>query len=104
MDAAYRDDLVELYCGDCRPWLMEREPNSIHGVVPAPPYGMLEYSPKELAKLRAGRGGVWRIPPSIGGRKRAPLPRFTVLSQSELTYLFEFFHDWAELVLRVLTP
>lgn len=104
MDAAYCDDLVELYVGDCRPWLTEREPNSIHAVVTDPPYGMLEYSPKELAKLRSGRGGVWRIPPSIGGSKRAPLPRFTVLSESELTYLFEFFQQWGELVLRVLTP
>ena len=104
MDPAYRDDLVQLYQADCRAWLEKREPNSIHAVVTDPPYGMIEYSRKELAKLRAGRGGVWRIPPSIGGSKRAPLPRFTVLSESELTYLFEFFHNWGELLMRVLTP
>lgn len=104
MEAAYRDSLVELYHADCRAWLAEQEPNSIHAIVTDPPYGMLEYSPKEQAKLRAGRGGVWRIPPSIGGSKRAPLPRFTVLSESELTYLFEFFREWADLTIRVLTP
>lgn len=104
MDAAYRGDLVQLYQADCRLWLADREANSVHAVVTDPPYGMIEYSRKELAKLRAGRGGVWRIPPSIGGSKRAPLPRFTVLSESELTYLFEFFRDWADLIMRVLTP
>lgn len=103
MEPKYRDELVELYLSDCRLWLAEREPDSIHAVVTDPPYGMLEYSPKELAKLRAGRGGVWRIPPSIGGSTRAPLPRFTVLTESELTYLFEFFQQWAESVVRVLT-
>ncbi len=104
MEPAYQTDLIELYHMDCRSWLGERHDNSIHAVVTDPPYGMLEYSRKELTKLRAGRGGVWRIPPTIGGSKRAPLPRFTVLSESELTYLFEFFQEWAELVIRVLTP
>jgi site-specific DNA-methyltransferase (adenine-specific) len=104
MELVYRDSLVELYLGDCRPWLGDREDNSIHAVITDPPYGMLEYSPKEVAKLRAGRGGVWRIPPSIGGSKRAPLPRFTVSSESELTYLYQFFREWGELVLRVLAP
>ena len=104
MDPAYKTGLIELYHADCRSWLAERQENSIHAVATDPPYAMLEYPRKELAKLRAGRGGVWRIPPSIGGSKRAPLPRFTVLSESELTYLFEFFQEWAELVIRVLVP
>jgi site-specific DNA-methyltransferase (adenine-specific) len=104
MEAAYGSRRVELFEGDCRTWLAERQPDSVHAVVTDPPYGMLEYSEKEQTKLRAGRGGVWRIPPSIGGSKRAPLPRFTVLSESELTYLFEFFREWADQVIRVLTP
>jgi len=104
MDALYCENGVSLYQGDCRTWLGQRPPNSIHAVVTDPPYGMLEYSAKELAKLRAGRGGVWRIPPTIGGSKRAPLPRFTVLSDSELTSLFAFFRDWGELLLPALTP
>jgi site-specific DNA-methyltransferase (adenine-specific) len=65
---------------------------------------MLEYSRKELGKLRSGRGGVWRIPPSIGGSQRAPLPRFTVLSESEITFLFDFFQEWGEQIIRVLRP
>lgn len=104
MEAAFRFGSVELYRGDCRAWLAERQPNSIQAVVTDPPYSLVEYSGKEQAKLRAGRGGVWRIPPEIGGSKRAPLPRFTVLSESELTYLFDFFNDWAERLLPVLCP
>jgi site-specific DNA-methyltransferase (adenine-specific) len=104
MEPVYRSNLAQLYHADCRDWLADRKPNSIHAVVTDPPYGMLEYSAKELAKLRAGRGGVWRIPPAIGGSKRAPLPRFTVLSDSELADLFDFFYRWGELVARVLTP
>ncbi len=104
MEARYSDALVTLYHADCREWLAEQDQNSIHAIVTDPPYGMLEYSPKEQAKLRAGRGGVWRIPPSIGGSKRAPLPRFTVLSESDLTFLFEFFSEWGEQAIRVLTP
>ena len=104
MDAAFRHGSVTLYHADCRTWLAEQETNSIQAVVTDPPYGLVEYSRKEQAKLRAGRGGVWRIPPAIGGSKRAPLPRFTVLSDLELTYLFEFFSEWAELLIRVLCP
>src|SRR5271154_1012888 len=44
-------------------WLAELPPDSIHAIVTDPPYGMLEYEDKDHKKLRAGRGGVWRIPP-----------------------------------------
>ncbi len=104
MKASFSRGSIALYHADCRVWLAEQEPNSIQAVVTDPPYGLVEYSPKEQAKLRAGKGGVWRIPPAIGGSKRAPLPRFTVLSDSELTYLFEFFSEWANLLIRVLCP
>ena len=104
MQPLYASGLVKLFEADCRTWLQGREPNSIHAVVTDPPYGMVEYSRGQLAKLRSGRGGVWRIPPSMGGSQRAPLPRFTVLSESELTYLFEFFEEWTDLLIRVLTP
>ena len=59
---------------DCFDWMRAREPRSIHGLVTDPPYGLVEYSQIEQAKLRAGRGGVWRIPPSFDGRQRAPWP------------------------------
>ncbi len=53
-----------LLLGDCLTWLGERAERSIHAVVTDPPYGLLEYTAEQKAKLRAGRGGVWRIPPS----------------------------------------
>ncbi|MEO7986620.1 MAG: DNA methyltransferase [Gemmatimonadales bacterium] len=69
-----------------------------------PPYGLFEYSPEQQAKLRSGKGGVWRIPPAFDGAKRSPLPRFTVLTPSDLKALEEFFFRWARLLSRVLVP
>ena len=94
----------ELYLGDCRSWLKSREPNSVHAVVTDPPYGMLEYSESHLRKLRAGKGGVWRIPPSIGGSKRQPLPRFTVLTAKDTAALFKFFVQWGDQLMPALVP
>jgi DNA modification methylase len=94
----------EIFEADCFGWLHERSPNSIHAVVTDPPFGPLEYSEKELTKLRRGKGGVWRIPPGIGGCVRKPLPRFTVLSKQELSGLRRFFQQWGELLVKVLVP
>ena len=77
--------------GDTIKWLADLPANSIHAVVTDPPYGLLEYEEKDHKKLRSGRGGVWRIPPSFDGAKRQPVPRFTVLSDDELTQLHSFF-------------
>ncbi len=89
---------------DCLNWLRNREPSSIHAVVTDPPYGLFEYSDEQQEKLRNGKGGVWRIPPSFDGAKRSPLPRFTVLTASDLRRLEEFFVDWARLLVPVLVP
>ena len=89
---------------DCLEWLKQRERNSVHAVVTDPPYGLVEYSPKEQEKLRNGVGGVWRIPPSFDGAERSPLPRFTVLSPKDLRALGEFFSRWAKLLTPVLVP
>lgn len=89
---------------DCFDWLREREECSIHAIVTDPPYGLIEYSDSEQAKLRSGKGGVWRIPPAFDGTKRSPLPRFTVLTQRDMIALEAFFTQWARLALRVLTP
>ena len=89
---------------DCFAWLEEREPQSIEAVVTDPPYGLVEYSAPEQAKLRAGRGGVWRIPPKFDGHQRSPLPRFTVLTSADVSALEHFFHRWARAILRVLVP
>jgi site-specific DNA-methyltransferase (adenine-specific) len=89
---------------DCFEWLEQREPYSIHAVVTDPPYGLVEYTEKEQAKLRNGKGGVWRIPPSFDGHKRAPLPRFTVLQTKDHQELHRFFKRLAILLSRVVVP
>ena len=93
-----------LYEGDCREWLADAKEESVHGVVTDPPYGLVEYSRGEQAKLRSGKGGVWRLPPSFDGHRRSPLPRFTTLTDSDLERLEAFFEEWAERLLPVLVP
>jgi DNA modification methylase len=95
---------VKLFEADCLDWLAEQPANSIHGVITDPPYGLVEYSPREQRKLRARKGGVWRIPPSFDGHERSPLPRFTTLSNADLQQLQRFFTEWAELLRPVLVP
>lgn len=89
---------------DCIQWLGKRAPNSIHAVVTDPPYGLREYNEVEKTKLRRGRGGVWRIPPTFDGCKRMPVPRFTTLTKKEQLAMREFFAEWAVLLHRVLVP
>ena len=93
-----------LICVDCMQWLGRQAPNSIHAVVTDPPYGLLEYTPKEQAKLRQGKGGVWRLPPAFDGARRSPVPRFTVLTSANRTQIATFFREWATLLLPVLVP
>lgn len=93
-----------LYKGDCLQWLAQQKSSSLHAVLTDPPYGLVEYSKPEQRKLREGRGGVWRIPPSFDGHKRSPLPRFTVLDADDLSRLREFFGRWARVLLPVLVP
>jgi DNA modification methylase len=104
VDPAFELGQVRLFHADCLQWLRCQPERSIHGVVTDPPYGLVEYTAKEQAKLRAGRGGVWRIPPSFDGHRRSPLPRFTVLTQAELELLRAFFATWASALLPVLVP
>ena len=93
-----------LHFGDCFSWLERRNECSIHAIVTDPPYGLREYTPVEKEKLRNGHGGVWRIPPAFDGCKRRPLPRFTVLTESDHVRLRRFFADFARRALRVLVP
>ena len=85
-------------------WLDEIPKNLIHAVVTDPPYSLIEYDRKNHAKMRAGRGGVWRIPPSWDGARRRPLPRFTVLSKRETAKLYKFFSQLALAMARALVP
>ena len=93
-----------LYHGDSLSWLAIAPRNSIQAVVTDPPYGLVEYTSAEQQKLRAGKGGVWRLPPSFDGCKRSPLPRFTVLSESQREGLYSFFLEFANSLYPVLAP
>lgn len=94
----------QIKLGDAFEWMAKREPNSIHAIVTDPPYSVKEYSEVEKTKLRQGRGGVWRIPPSFDGCQRGPLPRFTVLDETDRAALRSFFAEFAKRAMHVLTP
>jgi site-specific DNA-methyltransferase (adenine-specific) len=100
----FRFGKATLVRDDCLSWFERQPANSLHAVVTDPPYGLIEYSDLEQEKLRSGRGGVWRIPPSFDGAKRAPLPRFTVLKPTDLDALEQFFTAWATRLLPILVP
>ena len=89
-----------LYLADCLEWMDVREENSVHAIVTDPPYGLKEYTALEKEKLRKGRGGVWRIPPSFDGCERGAVPRFTVLNEAERGALRDFFCAFARRALR----
>lgn len=95
---------VELVLADAMQWMAERDDNSLHAIVTDPPYGLIEFDDGEHEKLRKGRGGVWRIPPSFDGSKRSPLPRFTVLTPRDRERLTTFFAAFAYQAQRILVP
>lgn len=100
----FRFGRCHLHHADCFDWLERCADCSVHAVVTDPPYGLHEYTAGQQAKLRSGRGGVWRIPPSFDGHLRSPLPRFTVLTADQLDDLRVFFHRWARTLLPKLVP
>lgn len=95
---------AKLFHGDCFEWLSAQPDASIHACVTDPPYGVSEYTTKEQLKLRAGKGGIWRIPPSFDGHKRSPLPRFTVMDDADRRQLHSFFKRLSTHLARVLVP
>jgi site-specific DNA-methyltransferase (adenine-specific) len=96
--------MYRIHHADCFDWLRDCKPHSLHAVCTDPPYGILEFTGKEIAKLRAGRGGVWRLPPTIGGSRRDPLPRFTVLTDAQKLELRRFFLEWGKALWPALVP
>ena len=96
--------LYKIFHADAFEWLASAPARSIHAVVTDPPYGLVEYSPKELEKLRNGSGGVWRIPPAFDGCRRRPLPRFTVLRGRDKEALRAFFARLAGGLMPALVP
>ena len=93
-----------LHLGDGIEWMNRQRPRSIHAIVTDPPYALVEYSDKEQRKLRAGRGGVWRIPPALDGVTRSPVPRFTVLTDQDRAQLEAMFSAFAGAAMRILVP
>jgi DNA modification methylase len=96
--------LFQIHHVDAFEWLAAAPMNSIEAVVTDPPYGLVEYSDKELTKLKNGKGGIWRLPPSFDGSKRMPLPRFTVLTETDQKSLRDFSFRLASLLKCVLVP
>lgn len=94
----------EIFHIDAFEWLKTAPMDSIEAVVTDPPYGLVEYSDKELTKLKNGKGGIWRLPPSFDGSKRMPLPRFTVLTEGDQKSLRDFSFRLASLLKCVLVP
>lgn len=95
---------IQLILADALQWMAERDENSVHAIVTDPPYGLREYADEDHAKLRKGRGGVWRLPPAFDGAQRSPLPRFTVLTAKDREQLTTFFTAFAYQAQRVLVP
>ena len=93
-----------VYQANCFEWLRDQPRESVHAVCTDPPYGIVEFLPHEIDKLRARKGGVWRIPPRIGGSLRAPLPRFTTLTQDDREHVEKYFKEFADLLYPVLVP
>lgn len=100
----FRFGKAVLHHDDCLSWLDAQPQCSVHAVVTDPPYGLHEYTDEQQKKLREGKGGVWRIPPSFDGHKRSPLPRFTTLDREQLDEIGEFFLAWAKTLFPVLVP
>jgi site-specific DNA-methyltransferase (adenine-specific) len=95
---------LEIVNADCFDWASQRKSNTIHAICTDPPYGLIEFSKNQIEKMRSGNGGVWRLPPVMNGCKRAPLPRFTILSNAERTAIQHYFENWGKLVYSILVP
>lgn len=95
---------IRLVFGDCLKEIANLPDHSIHGVCTDPPYGLVEFSSEEVAKLRTGRGGVWRLPPKWDGCERRPLPRFSVLTPEQKEAIEVFFRQWAGVLLPKVRP
>ena len=98
------DSKITLFQEDSFLKIRDLQDNSIHAVVTDPPYGAVEFTPKELDKLRNGVGGIWRLPPKIGNSKRSPLPRFSDLTQKEKHGIQEYFSVLGNVLFPKLVP
>src|SRR6185312_6588558 len=104
MKKGYTTRLYSIYRADSFEWLRSQRANSFHAVVTDPPFGVIEYSAKELKKQRNGRGGIWRLPNSFDGAPRQPMPRFTVLNGHDRMGVLAFHLRLAPELFRTLVP
>lgn len=88
----------------CLHWMAQAPAASIHAIVTDPPYGVKEYHPVQLAKKEAGKGGLWRIPPSFDGHTRSPVPRFTALNAADRQAIVQFFEHFGRQAYHILKP
>ena len=95
---------LKLILGDCLEQISHLADGEVHAVCTDPPYGLVEFSSDEIVKLRAGHGGVWRIPPKWDGCERRPLPRFSVLTDDQKKQIAHFFSRWAKILMPKLRP
>ncbi len=102
MSKWYHNSNYAIYNADSLEWLQSQRANSFHAVVTDPPFGIIEYTAKELRKRRNGVGGIWRLPNAFDGAKRQPTPRFTVLDGHDRMGLFAFHLRLAPELFRVL--
>jgi site-specific DNA-methyltransferase (adenine-specific) len=94
----------KLILGDCFEQLGSLPDHSLDAVCTDPPYGIVEFSEAEVKKLRAGRGGVWRLPPKFDGKERRPLPRFSILTGEQKAEIEKFFTQLALLLFAKMKP
>jgi len=90
--------------GDCFEEVSKLPDNSIDAVCTDPPYGIVEFSELEVAKLRSGKGGIWRLPPKFDGKERRPLPRFSILTSEQKIDIEKFFARFARMLEPKLKP
>ena len=84
-----------LHHGDCLIWLKAQPERSIHAVVTDPPYGLYEYTEEQQTKLRNGKGGVWRIPPSFDQRPVSIASASRRWTTATRRNWLDFFSVWA---------
>ena len=92
-----------LHHADCRTWLRARASRSVHAIVTDPPFTVADFEDGAIDGM-AANVGPWRRPPTLGGVKRAPVPRFTAMTAAELDRARSFFGEWAAELPRVLVP
>ena len=100
----YRNSHYTIHNTDSLEWLRSQRAHSFHAVVTDPPFGIVEYTAKELNKRRRGRGGIWRLPNAFDGATRRPTPRFTVLDDHDRMGVLAFHLRLAPELFRVLVP